>query len=173
MMIVPALQIGSISAIALYLGYCRASMRSRIKRSWESLIARLSPDLSARALSDHAPWREGLTTTPDETWERIRGARGLWVMFKNAGVMQEMADFAAENCTSVDRALILTLRSDATQIRTCALKTLVRYLGSQASESVQISAFQTASMYTGMAARMTQLIQENAPSALPQFVGAM
>ena len=172
-MIVSALQIGLIPAIALYLGYCRASMRSRINRSWESLIARLSPDLCARALSDHAPWREGLSITPDETWERIHGAHGLWVMFKNAGIMQEMADFAAENCTSVDRTLILTLRSDATQMRTCALKTLVRYLGSYASESVRISAFQTASRYTGMAARMTQLMQESAPSALPQFVGAM
>jgi hypothetical protein len=83
-----------------------------------------------------------------------------------------MADFAAES-SSIDRTLILTLRSDATQIRTCALKTLVQYLGSHASESVRISAFQTASMYTGMAARMTQLIQESGSPALPQFVGAM
>ena len=84
-----------------------------------------------------------------------------------------MADFAAESNSSIDRTLILTLRSDATQIRTSALKTLVLYLGSHASESVRISAFQTASMYTGMAARMTQLLQESASPALPQFVGAM
>jgi len=30
-----------------------------------------------------------------------------------------------------------------------------------------------ASMYTGMAARMTQLLQENAAMALPKFVAAM
>ncbi|MGA7858751.1 MAG: hypothetical protein WCA11_12525 [Terracidiphilus sp.] len=168
-----ALQIGFIPAIAVYLGYCRVAMRRRNKRSWESLIARLSPDLSARSLSEHFPWKEGLNATPDETWERIHGARGLWAMYKNAGVMQEMADFAAENCESIDRTLLLTLRSDATQIRVSALKALFQCLVNNASESVRLSAFQTASMYTGMAARMTQLIQDSASPALPQFVGAM
>jgi hypothetical protein len=34
-------------------------------------------------------------------------------------------------------------------------------------------AFRAASMYTGMAARMTQLLQDHAAAALPEFVAAM
>ena len=43
----------------------------------------------------------------------------------------------------------------------------------QASEGVRVNAFRATSMYTGMAARMTQLLQENAAIVLPDFVAAM
>jgi hypothetical protein len=36
-----------------------------------------------------------------------------------------------------------------------------------------VNAFRAASMYTGMAARMTQLLQENAAIVVPDFVAAM
>ncbi len=62
----------------------------------------------------------------------------------------------------VDRLLLETLRSDAMQIRLCVLMALAQTAFSQASEGVRINAFRAASMYTGMAARMTQLLQENA-----------
>lgn len=168
-----ALQIGLIAALALYLGYWRASLRRRNRQSWDSLIARLRPDWSARELSEHYLWKEGLSATPDQTWERIDGAKGLWAMYQNAGVMQEMAEFAAQHCDVVDPILIQALRSDAAQIRVCVLKTLAEYAFSQTTEIVRINAFQAASMYTGMAARMTQLLQDSAAGALPDFVAAM
>jgi hypothetical protein len=124
-------------------------------------------------LSNHYLWKEGLSTTPEETWERIQGARGLWAMYQNAGVMLEMADFAARNSSSVDLELLATLRSDAMQIRVCVLMSLAQYACSRASEGVRVNAFRAASMYTGMAARMTQLLQENAAVVVPDFVAAM
>ena len=84
-----------------------------------------------------------------------------------------MADFASRNCDSVDRVLLETLRSDAMQIRLCVLMALAQYACSQASEGVRVNAFRAASMYTGMAARMTQLLQENAAGLVPDFVAAM
>jgi hypothetical protein len=97
-------------------------------------------------------------------------------MYKNAGVMMEMAEFAARN-SAIDPALLEMLRSDAAQIRLCILKSLGQYALNhavdRAHESVRMSAFRAASMYTGMAARMTQLLQENAAMALPEFVAAM
>jgi hypothetical protein len=68
-------------------------------------------------LSDHFLWKEGLSATPEDAWQRMEGPKGLWVMYQNARVMLEMADYAARNSESVDRLLVETLRSDAMQIR--------------------------------------------------------
>jgi hypothetical protein len=169
----PLLQIAAIAVVAFYLGRWRAGVRRRNTQSWESLLRRLRPDWSARELSDHFLWKEGLNSTPEETWTRIQGAHGLWAIYQNAKVMLEMADYASRSCTSVDRELVETLRSDAMQIRVCVLMALCQYAFSQASEGVRVNAFRAASMYTGMAARMTQLLQENAAMVLPDFVAAM
>lgn len=172
-MIIPLFQFATLVIVAFCLGRWRAGVRRRNTQSWESLIAQLRPDWSARELSDHFLWKEGLNTTPRETWERIQGAHGLWAMYQNARIMLEMADFAARNSDTVDHELIETLRSDAMQIRVCVLMALAQYAFSQASEGVRVNAFRAASLYTGMAARMTQLLQENAAMVLPDFVAAM
>ena len=172
-MIFPLLQIAALAGVAFYLGRWRAGVRRRNTQSWESLIARLRPDWSARELSEHFLWKEGVNSTPEETWKRIQGAHGLWAIYQNARVMLEMSDFAFRNCANVDRELVETLRSDAMQIRVCVLMALAQYAFSQASEGVRVNAFRAASMYTGMAARMTRLLQENAAVMLPDFVAAM
>ena len=167
------LQIAALALAAVYLIRWRANARRRSVQSWESLLARLRPDWSARDLSDHFLWKEGVNTTPEETWSKIDGAHGLWAMFQNASVMLEMADFASRSCGEVDASLVATLRSDAMQIKVCVLMALAQYACTQASEGVRVNAFRAASMYTGMAARMTQLIQDNAAGMLPTFVAAM
>jgi hypothetical protein len=173
LMILPVLQIAAIAVLAVFLARWRAGLRRRNAQSWESLIARLQPDWSARELSDHFLSKEGLHTTPEETWERIQGARGLRAMYRNAGVMLEMADYAARSSDSVDPELLAALRSDATQIRLGVLTALAQYAFNHASEQVRMNGFQVTSMYTGMAARMAQLFQENAAVLVPDFVAAM
>jgi hypothetical protein len=172
-MILYVLQIAAIAGIALYLVKWRNGVRRRNSQTWDSLLLRLRPDWSARELSDHFLWKEGLSATPEDAWQRMDGPKGLWVMFQNAKVMLEMADFASRHCKDVDRLLLETLRSDAMQIRLCVLMALGQYGFSQASEGVRINAFRAAQMYTGMAARMTQLLQENAAFVVPDFVAAM
>lgn len=172
-MIFPLIQIIAIALVAFYLGRWRVAIHRRNRQSWESLIVRLRPDWSARDLSDHFLWKEGVNTTSADTWTRIKGPHGLWAMYQNARVMLEMADYAARNCESVDRELLETLRSDAVQIRVCVLMALIQYACSHASEGVRVNAFRATSMYTGMAARMTRLLQENAAIILPDFVAAM
>jgi hypothetical protein len=172
-MIFPLLQIAAVALVALYFVRWRASVRRRNNQSWDSLIARLRGDWSARELSDQFLWKEGLNSTPEDTWSRMDGPHGLWVMYQNARVMLEMADFAAKNCDAVDRLLLETLRSDAMQIRVCVLMALAQYAFSHASVGVRVNAFRAASMYTGMAARMTQLLQDNAAVLVPDFVAAM
>src|ERR1700691_4364156 len=85
-MIFSLIQIATLAIVALYLGRWRTGVRRRITQSWESLVGRLRPDWSARELSDHFLWKEGLNATSEETWERIRGAHGIWAMYENAGV---------------------------------------------------------------------------------------
>ena len=172
-MILLLIQIAAIAAIALYLGRWQRGNRRRNSQSWESLLARLRPDWSAREVSDHFLWEEGMNATPDDAWQRMEGPKGLWVMYQNARVMLEMADFATRNSNSVDLVLIETLRSDAMQIRVCVLMALAQYGFSKASEGVRVNAFRAATMYTAMAARMTQLLQEHAPVIIPDFVAAM
>jgi hypothetical protein len=172
-MILPLIQIAAIAAVAIYLGIWRMGARHRNGKSWDSLLARLRPDWSASELSDHFLWKEGINATPEDAWHRMHGPRGLWVMYQNAQVMLEMADFAAKNSENVDRVLLETLRSDAMHIRVCVLMALAQYGFTQASEGVRVNAFRAASMYTGMAARMTQLLQEHAAVIVPDFVAAM
>jgi hypothetical protein len=172
-MVLPLVQIAALVAITLYLIRWRMSVRRRNAETWDSLLARLRPDWSARELSDHFLWKEGLSVTPEDAWRRMEGPKGLWVIYQNARVMLEMADYAGKHCEGVDRLLIETLHSDAMQIRVCVLMALVQYAFTQASEGVRVNAFRAASIYTGMAARMTHLLQEHAAVCLPDFVAAM
>ncbi|MGB6831129.1 MAG: hypothetical protein WBE41_23990 [Terracidiphilus sp.] len=172
-MILPLVEIAAIAAIAFYLGRWRAGVRRRNSETWETLLAKLRPDWSARELSENFLWREGLSATPEDAWHRMEGPKGLWVMHQNARVMLQMADYASRNCEGVDRLLIETLHSDAMQIRVCVLMALAQYAFTQASEGVRINAFRAASMYTGMAARMTSLLQDHAAMMVPDFVAAM
>jgi hypothetical protein len=172
-MILAELQIAAVVAIAIYLWRWRKSVQHRNALSWETLMARLHSEWSARELSDQFLWKEGLSATPEDVWQRMDGPRGLWVMYQNARVMLEMADFAAKNCEGVDRLLVETLHSDAMQIRVCVLTALAQYAFTQAGEGVRVNAYRAAAMYTGMAARMTQLLQNHAASLVPEFVAAM
>ena len=172
-MILLLVQITAVAAVVSYLGRWRSAVNRRNAQTWDSLLARLRPDWSARELSEHFLWKEGVDATPEDAWGRMEGPKGLWVMYQNARVMLEMADYADRNCKGVDRLLLETLRSDAMQIRVCVLMALTQYAFSQASEGVRINAFRAASMYADMAARMTKLLQANAAAIVPDFVAAM
>lgn len=169
----PLVQIAAIAAISFYLIRWRLDVRRRNTQTWDSLLGRLRVDWSAHELSDNFLWKEGLNASPEDAWKRMDGPKGLWVIYQNARVMHEMADYAAKHCDGVDRLLVETLHSDAMQIRLCVLMALGQYAFTQASEGVRVNAFRAASMYTGMAARMTQLLQEHNAVMVPDFVAAM
>ncbi|MGB0062966.1 MAG: hypothetical protein WBP85_00850, partial [Terracidiphilus sp.] len=89
-------------AAVLYLARWRNSVQRRNSQTWETLLASLRPEWSARELSEQFLWKEGLSATPEDAWQRMDGPRGLWVMYQNARVMLEMADYAAKHCEGVD-----------------------------------------------------------------------
>ncbi|MGA2168335.1 MAG: hypothetical protein ABSG62_08980 [Terracidiphilus sp.] len=166
-MIFTLLQLAAIAAVAVCLYRWRASVRRRNTQSWESLLSRLQPSWGAHGLNDQFLWDKGLKATPEENWKRIKGPYGLWAIYQNARVMLEMADYAARNTASFDRKVLETLRSDATHIRVCVLKTLTQYALRDANESICANAFCATSMYTEMAARMTQLMRGSLGDMFP------
>src|SRR6202167_3863884 len=137
-MILIALQVALVSGLAVFLFRWQSGVQKRNSQTWDSLLARLRPDWSARELSDQFLWKEGLSATSEDAWERMEGPKGLWVMYQNAQVMLQMADYAAKNTDSVDRLLLETLRSDAMHIRVCVLMALTQYAFSKAGEGVRI-----------------------------------
>ena len=172
-MLLPLIQIAAFVALVTLFVRWRAGVKRRSQQTWDTLIAQLRPDWSARELSNNFLWKEGVNATTEDAWTRMDGPHGLWAMFQNARVMIEMADYAARNNPNIDRLLIETMRSDAMQIRVCVVMGLVQYAFSHASEGVRVNAYRTAEMYSAMAARMTRLLQDNAASVLPDFVAAM
>jgi len=173
-MIYGLIALALFAVVAFLMVRLRASARRRNEQSWESLLSRLRLDWRVRVLSDHHPyWKEGLGTTPQDAWQRMEGPKGLCVMYQNAGVMQEMADYAARNSDSLDRELIASLRSDAMQIRLYVAIALGQYAFCQVNESICVNAFRAASMYTEMTTRMSELLQAQGTVLVPQFVSAM
>jgi hypothetical protein len=162
--------IAVIAAVAVYLGHIRAAAHRRNAQSWDSLMAQLRLDWSARELSDGT---EGMSTTPESAWQRMEGPKGLCVMYQNAKVMLEMADYAARSSESVDRQLLETLRSDAMHIRVYAAIALGQYAFRQLNESICVNAYRAASMYVEMADRMTELLQVHNAGLVPDFSAAM
>jgi hypothetical protein len=169
-------QILLVALIALILLLWRRNIKRRNTQSWEQLIARLRPDWSAHALSDHFLWRTEMNLAPEEAWKQMQGPRGLIVIYQNARVMLEIADYAVRNSTEqspVDPMVIAAIRSDAMQIRLLVITALAQYALLRATAGVRINAHRAASLYTDMAARMTSLLQEHAAGILPDFVAAM
>lgn len=172
-MILALLQAAVVTALIAYLYHWVLRARRRNAQTWGSLMARLRPDWNSRDLSDPTLWANAVAATPEEKWERIEGARGLCAMFQNAGVMLEMADYAARNSNTIDRELLAGLRSDAMQIRVSVMEALARYAFCQVNEGICGNALKAASMYALMTTRMTQLLQVNAAGMVPRFVAAM
>ena len=172
-MILALLQIAAITFAAVCLYGIKSALRRRNAQSWESLVARLRLDCGARSLGDQSVWNNDLKVTPEEKWQLIHGAQGLWTMYENASVMLEMADYAARNSDSVDLEMLAALRSDAMQIRVSVLTALAKYAFSQVNESICANVSHAASMYTEMSARTAELLRVNGRDMVPNFVPAM
>jgi Flp pilus assembly protein TadB len=166
------LTIAATLGIAVALFHWRAGVRRRNAQSWESLVQRLEPGWDHRAVRAYSLWQEGQNASPEEKWKRIEGAKGLWAMYENARVMQEMADYAARNGAQIDAELLAALRRDALQIRFCVVSTLVQYAFTQVNESICAHAFRATSAYTEMADRTRQLLQVNNGAMAASFAGA-
>jgi len=167
------LEFAAIIGLAVYLYHCKAYLSRRNAKPWDSIVAQLQPDFSASLRNAQFLRKEGRHATPQEMWQRVRGAYGLCAMYRNARVMMEMADYAARNSDSVDRKLLAALRRDAMQIRIRVAMALGQYAFTQVNERISANALSAASMYTEMAAGTRKLLHVNAGFAVPAYMGSM
>ena len=171
-MIYVVFPVAVIAVAALYLAHLRAAARRRNAQSWESLVAQLRLDWTPRELNDCTQGSERISATPEVAWQGIKGPKGLCVMYQNARVMMEMADYAALSSDSVDSELLAALRSDAMQVRLSVLKALAKYACNQVNESTCLNVSHAAAMYVEMAARTTQLLQVSGGEMAHAFAAA-
>lgn len=157
------------AAAVMFLVRWRAQAKRRNAQTWDQLVARLEPGWNAKQLGECISDQDA---SVEERWERFHGARGLFVMFQNARVMLDMANYAARNCETVDRQLIAALRSDALQIRVSVVVALSQYAMHRVNERICANALQAASMYREMTARMNELLDVSGGQLAPAFVGA-
>jgi len=174
-----ALYLLQLVAVVLIAGYLRHRVREQKRRNtqtWSSLIAHLRIDWSARELCEDFLWKDRVIASPEDAWHRMEGPHGLWIMYHNARVMLEMADYATSHNTGetpVDPMQIESLRTDAMQIRLCVFAALTKYAFAQVGAGARVNAYRAARLYSSMAMRMTELLQEHAAIVLPDFIAAM
>jgi len=100
------LQFATFVVVASYLAYCGIELHRRNRRSWQTILARLSPawiKQDQSLLSRNPKW-----------------------LFRDAGVFMEIADYAERHGNGIPLDSIANLRNDALQIRMVALRTRVR-----------------------------------------------
>lgn len=158
-----------VASVVLFLVRARNQSRRRSSQTWGDLVSRLEPGWNPVQLCECLASQN---SSPEERWEQLHGARGLYVMFQNAKVMLEMADYAARNSATIDRSLLAELRSDALQIRVSVVLALTQYALHQLNESICANALRAASLYKDMNSRMSDLLQVNGQMAA-QCAGAM
>jgi len=97
----------------------------RNARSWDSLVAKLANGMVARIFVAGPSEAMKAGAIDEDIRTKITSRRGLWAVFKGAGVVLEMADYAERTRSSIDPARLDSVRNDAMRSRVFALKALV------------------------------------------------
>lgn len=163
------LQTGVVFAVAVCLGCWVVAQRRRAAQSWQQLIARLR-------LHDAETAVGALSFDPETpvSWHARRAAmRSVWALFSNAGIMLQMADFAARNGAEIDPEILADLRMDALQTRFYALGTLRRLATQAARDAATMNALRAQAAYAEMTLRLTELLEVRAAGAVPAFIAAV
>jgi len=174
-MILTIISVAVPSALIAYGVYWRRNQSKRRAADWDSIVARLrsNSEFNFDEVAERYLYGDGIRATTRDIWSRIDGANGLWAMFTNAGVLMELADYAAEHGENVPEELIEELRSDALQIRIAVIMALVKYGFSRSVIPASVNAHRAATAYSAMLAHITTLFQEHSALYFPRFLEAM
>jgi hypothetical protein len=172
----PLAQVLLTALLLAYAGYWRKRQSKRRSESWDEIVLKLRPnDWGYEEVTERYLYSDQVTATPEDVWQRISGARGLWAMYSNAQVMVQLADYAAEHGggKGVPEEVLATIRTDAFQIRMCVLMALAQHVFSRSSVAAGVSAHRATLAYTGLLARMTAVFQDYSALLFPRFLDAM
>ena len=169
------LQVGLITVLFAVLFFWVKGQRSRARvNTWDEIVSKLrTNDWGFEEISDRYLYKSGINATANDIWPRIQGASGLWAMYRNAALLLQLADYAAQHGENVDEALLESLRADAFQIRLSVMTALGKYAFSRSTVGASVNAHRAASMYSEMLVRMTTLFQEHSALLFPRYLEAM
>jgi hypothetical protein len=172
----PLAQVLLTALLLAYAGYWRKRQSKRRSESWDEIVLKLRPnDWGYEEVTERYLYSDQVTATPEDVWERISGARGLWAMYSNAQVLVQLADYAAEhgNGEGVPEEVLASIRTDAFQIRMCVLMALAQHVFSRSSVAARVSAHRATLSYTALLARTTGVFQDYSALLFPKFLDAM
>ena len=172
----PLVQVLFTALILAYAGYWRKHHSRQRSESWEQIVAKLKPnDWGYEGVTEKYLYSDQITATPEDVWDRISGARGLWAMYCNASVLVRLADYAAEHGSDqgIPEELLESIRTDAFHTRISVLMALAQHVFSRSSIAAQVSAHRATSTYCTLLRRMTSTFQEHTAILFPRFLDAM
>jgi hypothetical protein len=169
------LQVGLTTALFAILAFWFRGQKSRSRvNTWDEIVAKLrTNDWGFEEISERYLYKSGISATSSDIWPKIHGASGLWAMYRNAALLLQLADYAAQHGENVDEALLESLRADAFQIRLSVLTALGKYAFSRSTVGASVNAHRAAKMYSEMLVRMTTLFQEHSALLFPRYLEAM
>lgn len=172
----PLLQVLFTALILAYAGYWRKSRSKRRSETWDEIVAKLRPDnWGYGGVAEQYLYSDKINATPEDVWDRISGAKGLWAMYCNAPVLVALADYAAEHgeAHSIPEAVLEGIRTDAFHIRICVLMALAQHVFSRSSVAARVSAHRATAAYGMLLMRTTSVFQEHSTLLFPRFLEAM
>lgn len=168
------LQVLVSTVLIAYAAIFLVAQSRRRKRSWNSIAGRLQAhDWGLEEIADGYLYRAGILATTEDIWKKIAGCRGLWAMYRNAAVLVELADYAAEHGNGIDPLLLTNLRRDAFQIRMWVIMALAQHAVSASSVGASSNAHRAAAAYSGLLASITQFMRENSANLFPRYLDAV
>lgn len=173
-MILPLLQIFATAALIAYAGFWRRQQVKRHKRDWNQIASRLlGHDWGIEEIAEAYLYKSGIRATTEDIWQRITGCQGLWAMYKNAPVLVDLADYAAQHGGEQDQELLQRLRSDAFQIRLYVMLALAQHAMTASSAGAAANAYRAAVAYSAMLAQLTEYMQKRSALFFPRYLDAV
>jgi hypothetical protein len=172
----PLFQVLFTALLLAYAGYWRKHHSKRRSESWDEIVLKLRPnDWGYENVAERYLYNDRINATPDDVWDRISGAKGLWAMYCNAPILVRLADYAAEhgNGEGVPEELLESIRTDAFHIRICVLMALAQHVFPRSSVAARVSAHRATASYGALLARLTAVFQEHSALLFPRFLDAM
>jgi hypothetical protein len=120
-----------------YLVVQSLELHQRNRRSWGAIVEKLRPGLGKAAKSAEVAADLDKSFTNEAIERRARSAQGRREMYRGAGAMMEMADYAEQNGGAETGPVVGSLRSHALAIRMATAKDAIR-IPTQKSVSAQI-----------------------------------
>jgi len=161
-------------ALTLFIGAIRLQVSISRQRSkeWEQILAGIAQlDGCLSQLSHGSIFSGGLDCPVDEVWDRIGGKRGIWAIFRNAGVLLEAMNYMEKIGEPNPRLLrtIGQLRKEGRHVRIVASVAFLKCLLTFPGRSACFAAGETASEYIALVAQTSLAISDNCPELLIQY----